>query len=284
MRHAFAQIPAGRIHYQTEGEGEPLLCLHQSIWSNWEYARLIPLLAKKYRVIAPDTIGFGKSDTAPIGWMIPDYANSILQFMDAIGVKKARLIGQHTGALLSVELTAAHPERFHKVVFSGLGLFNADFVPWSTNDPTGLWMITSMTQNLRERIANRSWPWQYEILMDGSHLLRWWTNQLHENPAAEMDGIQKAFIAVMEHWDKRGGNPFAALLAYDLTARARKVAVPSLLTVGTKDCFYPPICQNPEVMVGIIPGCTMKYIQDAGIMGLYTHPQEYARVILDFLA
>jgi pimeloyl-ACP methyl ester carboxylesterase len=124
----------------------------------------------------------------------------------------------------------------------------------------------------------------YVIPLDASHLLMMWSNQLHENPKAGMDGIQKATLALLEHWDKRAGNPFGALLAYDLEARARDVKVPSLLIVGTKDCFYPPVCQVPEVMVGIIPGCTMRYIEGAGIMGLYTHPEDYAKLILEYLA
>jgi pimeloyl-ACP methyl ester carboxylesterase len=272
------------IYYETEGKGEPLLCLHQSIWSSWEYSRAIPLLAKKYQVFAPDTIGFGKSDPAPHGWMIPDYANSILQFMDAVGIKKAKLVGAHTGALLGVELTAAHPKRFTKVAFSGLGLFDPDFVPWSQPDPTGLWQISTMTQNLRERIANRSRPFHYTIPMDGSHLLQIWSNQLHENPMAGMDGIQKAALALLEHWDKRAGNPFGALLAYDLENRAKEVKVPSLLIVGTKDCFYPPVCKVPEVMAGIIPNCGLKYVEGAGIMALYTHAEDYAKIILDYMA
>jgi pimeloyl-ACP methyl ester carboxylesterase len=282
MKHAYADLSCGQIYYDTAGEGEPLICLHQSIWSNWEFSKLIPLLAKKYRVVAPDTIGFGRSDPAPHGWMVLDYAKAVIEFMDVLGIKKAHFLGQHTGAFFGTEIAASFPQRINKIVFSGLGLFNLDFVPY-TPDPTGLWAISTVTQNVRERIANRSMPLNIPVTKDYTHIQSLWASQLHENPASSMDGIQKAFQGVFEFIDKRGGNPFAALLQFDMEARARQVKNPSLLTIGTKDCFYPPVCKPPEMMAGILPNCTMRYVEGAGIMGMYTHAEEYAKVILEFL-
>jgi len=285
MKHAYAEIPAGQIYYESEGTGEPLLCLHQSLWSSWEYDRLIPLLAKSYRVIAMDTMGFGRSDPAPQGWMMEDYINAIVQFLDTLGIEKTHLVGEHTGAMLSVAMAASHPERLNKVVLSGCGLMDPDFVPY-TPDSTGLWAVTTVTQNARERLANRSSAllfMGYEIPMDGSHLIRFWASQLHENPNAPMEGIQKAFIANMEHWDKRGWGVYRALYKFDLESHLPLIKNPTLSIVGTKDCFYPPVCKPPETSATIIPNCKLRYIEGAGIMGLYTHPEEYAKVILEFL-
>jgi len=64
----YTEVAAGdgtalRMHYVDEGEGEIFLCLHgQPSWS-YLYRKMIPLLTKAgYRVIAPDLVGFGKSD------------------------------------------------------------------------------------------------------------------------------------------------------------------------------------------------------------------------------
>jgi len=282
MKHAFAEIPSGQIYYETAGEGYPVVCLHQSIWSSWEFSKVIPILTRKYRVIAPDTIGFGKSDPAPQSWMIEDYAKTVIQFMDAVGIKKAHFVGQHTGATLSVEIAAAYPERVNKVVFSGLGIYDPDFVPY-TPDPTGLWALNTVTQNLRERTANRSLPAAgFPLTKNYTFMQSLWANQLHENPKAGMDGIQKGFLGVLEHVDKRSGNLFGALLQFNKVGRARQVMCPSLLTIGTKDCFYPPVCKPPEEMAAVLPNCTMKHVEGAGVMGQYTHAEEYARIIMEF--
>jgi pimeloyl-ACP methyl ester carboxylesterase len=52
VKGAYADIPEGRMHYRTEGDGEPLLLLHMSLGSSDEFTRTIPFLSNTYRVIA----------------------------------------------------------------------------------------------------------------------------------------------------------------------------------------------------------------------------------------
>jgi pimeloyl-ACP methyl ester carboxylesterase len=282
MKHGYIDLACGQMYREVEGTGYPVICLHQTIWSSWEYHKLIPLLSPEYRVIALDTMGFGRSDPAPFGWLIDDYGDTVIEALDKLEIEKAHFIGQHTGAFLSVAIAARHPDRINKIVLSGCGLFNPDFVPF-TPEPTGLWQVSTVTQNLRERIANRSGAPSYDIPLDGSHLIMRWANQLHENPAAPMDAIQKAFISLLEQFDKRGGAPFGALLKFDLEATAPLVQNPTLLTIGTKDCFYPPVCREPDAVAHLIPNCKVAWVEGAGIMSFYSHPREYAKLILDFL-
>src|SRR6266481_32803 len=58
-----------RMHYVDEGSGAPILLLHgEPDWS-YLYRRMIPVLARRFRVVAPDYIGFGRSDKpTDIGW------------------------------------------------------------------------------------------------------------------------------------------------------------------------------------------------------------------------
>jgi len=282
MKHAYADLSCGQIYYEEAGSGEPVICLHQTIWSTWEYQRLIPLLAKKFHVIAVDTMGFGRSDPAPVGWSVDDYGNSIFELMDKLGIKKAHFVGQHTGAFVATGMAAKHGDRMNKIALSGAGLFNLDFVPF-TPDPTGLWAVSTMTQNVRERIANRSLPMPDLTTRTGSHLIGFWANQLHENPKAPMEDIQKAFIALVEHFEKRGGGPFGALLKFDMEAAAKQVKNKCILMIGTKDCFYPPVTLEPEVIAHIIPDCKIAYVEDAGIMGFYSHADQFAKHIIKFL-
>jgi len=58
----YAGILGMRMHYLDEGRGDPILCLHgEPSWS-YLYRKLVPSLAKDHRVVAPDFIGFGRSD------------------------------------------------------------------------------------------------------------------------------------------------------------------------------------------------------------------------------
>ena len=59
MKRYFLDTPYGQIHYVVEGSGDPVILLHQSPRSIDEYAEVMPLLAREYRVTAMDTLGYG---------------------------------------------------------------------------------------------------------------------------------------------------------------------------------------------------------------------------------
>jgi pimeloyl-ACP methyl ester carboxylesterase len=97
-----------------------------------------------------------------------------------------------------------------------------------------------------------------------------------------MEGIQKAFTAFLEYVNHQSGSPLAGMAAFNMMERARQIARPAMLVVGTKDCFAPPVTRQPEYMASVIPNCYLKYVEGAGIIGMYTHADEYARICMDF--
>lgn len=74
MRRNFADTRFGQLHYVEEGEGHPVLLLHQTPRSWDEYREVIPLLSATCRVIAPDTLRFGCSDSPDEPWSIELFA------------------------------------------------------------------------------------------------------------------------------------------------------------------------------------------------------------------
>ena len=106
-----------QMHYVDEGEGETILALHgQPSWS-YLYRKFIPVL-KKYRFIAPDLIGFGKSDKI-VGWKNYSFElhfNSLVNFIDKLELNDITLVVQDWGGLLGLSLLGEFPERFKRVV------------------------------------------------------------------------------------------------------------------------------------------------------------------------
>lgn len=70
VRRAFAELAHCTIHYASAGAGRAVLLLHQTPRSWEEYRDVLPLLGRRYRAIAMDTIGFGDSSK-------PEWARSI---------------------------------------------------------------------------------------------------------------------------------------------------------------------------------------------------------------
>ena len=133
----YLQVPDGdggllRIHYVDEGprEAEPVLMMHgEPSWS-FLYRKMIPLfLGAGYRAVAPDLVGFGRSDKPADR---RDYTyNRHVEWMQAwleqADLKRITLVGQDWGGLIGLRLLAAHPERFARVVVANTGLPTGDF-------------------------------------------------------------------------------------------------------------------------------------------------------------
>ncbi|MEQ8859038.1 MAG: haloalkane dehalogenase [Pseudomonadales bacterium] len=133
----YVDVPDGqggrlRMHYLDEGQGEVVLCLHgQPTWS-YLYRKMIPPLTRAgYRVIAPDLIGFGRSDK-PSSRADYSYANHVLWvkgLLEALDLTGMTLFGQDWGGLIGLRLVAENPQRFARVVAANTGLPDAKDIP-----------------------------------------------------------------------------------------------------------------------------------------------------------
>lgn len=123
----FVDVGGLRIAYIDEGpqEAPPVLLMHgEPTWS-YLYRKMIPgLLAAGHRVIAPDLVGFGRSDK-PTRKQDYSYANHVawmVAWMDAVGLQHATLFCQDWGSLIGLRLVTHSPERFDRVVLANGGL------------------------------------------------------------------------------------------------------------------------------------------------------------------
>jgi haloalkane dehalogenase len=120
----YMEIDGKRIHYITEGEGDPILCLHGEPSWCYLYRKMIPTLQQQGKVIAPDFIGFGKSDKLP---KISDYSfklhyDMLHQFIEKLQLKNITLVVQDWGGLIGLSYAADHPEKFKGLVIMNTGL------------------------------------------------------------------------------------------------------------------------------------------------------------------
>ena len=117
---AFATTRHGKLHYQSAGDGKPLLLLHATPRSSEAYGNLIPLLAASHRVIAPDTLGFGASDPLPAEASIETLAASVVDLLDALAIDTAAVFGLHTGNKIAAAMAAGWPQRISALMLCGM--------------------------------------------------------------------------------------------------------------------------------------------------------------------
>ena len=107
---------AGYLHYRALGQGEPILMFHINQQSSAVYLELMQAMAPKYRAIAVDYPSYGNSDHIDFQPSLGDYAKWMVELMDGLGIKKAHVLGEATGAALCIEMAAKFPDRVNKVV------------------------------------------------------------------------------------------------------------------------------------------------------------------------
>jgi haloalkane dehalogenase len=127
----YVELPGLRIHYVEAGplEADPVVLMHgEPSWS-FLYRKLIPIIAGAgYRVIAPDLVGFGRSDKPAdrAAYTYQRHVDWMWATLDSMGLERMTLVGQDWGGLIGLRLVAEHPERFARVVAANTGLPTGD--------------------------------------------------------------------------------------------------------------------------------------------------------------
>ena len=136
FRPNYLQVPDGeggslRVHYLDEGPrtAEPVLLMHGEPSWCYLYRKMIPVLAGAgYRAVAPDLVGFGRSDKPAelSDYTYQRHVDWMQAVFDQLNLTGITLVCQDWGGLIGLRLVADHPERFARVVVANTGLPTGD--------------------------------------------------------------------------------------------------------------------------------------------------------------
>lgn len=135
----YAEVPSGdggtlRVHYLDEGprDAAPVLMMHGEPSWCYLYRKMIPPIAgASYRAIAPDLIGFGRSDKPAkrSDYTYQRHVDWMAAFIEELDLQDATLVGQDWGGLIGLRLVAEHSDRFERVVAANTFLPTGDMPP-----------------------------------------------------------------------------------------------------------------------------------------------------------
>ncbi len=128
----FVDIDYGQMHLRISKPPKnvhfPLVCLHMSPKSGRFFARFMDEMSRDRIVVAPDYPGMGESDPPPAEppVTIQDYARSVWQALDTLGLDQVDLLGHHTGSMVAAEMANQQPKRVHRIVMISALVLNPE--------------------------------------------------------------------------------------------------------------------------------------------------------------
>jgi pimeloyl-ACP methyl ester carboxylesterase len=130
-----AEINGVKLHYMTAGHGTPLILLHGYAETSLMWKPIIPVLAERFTVIAPDLPGIGDSDIPADGLDMKSAAVHIHDLAKSLGVQKAEVVGHDIGLMVAYAYAAQFPTEVTKLVLMDAFLPGVEGWEAVYNDP-----------------------------------------------------------------------------------------------------------------------------------------------------
>jgi pimeloyl-ACP methyl ester carboxylesterase len=277
VRYLKTPVDGTNIFYREAGsrDAPKLLLLHGFPSSSHMFRDLIPLLADRFHIVAPDLPGFGLSDLPGPGLTFDRIAQAIGRFTEVIGFDRYALYVFDYGAPTGFRLAVNHPERVTAIITQN-GNAYVEGLSDGWNPIRAYWENNSRANReaLRQFLAPETTIWQY-------------THGVPDPTAVSPDGysLDNFYLGrqgVAEVQLDLFGDYKSNVALYPEFQRYFRTHRPPLLAVwGKNDPFFLP--PGAEAFKRDIPEATVRFF-DTGHFALETHAGEIAAAIREFLA
>ena len=256
----FVENLGARIFWDEEGSGAPLLLIMGLGWPSQAWHRLRPVLSEKYRTIALDNRGVGKSDVAPGPYSITQMAADAAAVLNAARVNAAHIFGVSMGGMIAQEFALQYPNKVRSLILGCTAAGGPDAV---RAEDEALRVLMTRGPDL-EQFARAINPFIYDA---GTS-----PQLVEEDTAARLK------------WYASGDGYFAqlqAVMAWEAYSRIAQISAPTLVIHGENDRLVP--AENGRRIAARIPGAKLVIIPGASHIFTTDQPAAAQAAILDFL-
>lgn len=259
---AFTVNQGVKIYWDEEGSGDPLLLVMGLGYPSDAWYRTRPVLAQKYRTIALDNRGVGRTDMPPGPYPIPVMASDAAAVLDAAGVDKAHVFGISMGGMIAQEFAIEHPQRVRSLV---LGCTAAGGPRAVRAEAAANEMMMARGKMTSEEAAQAAVPFIYD---PGTP-----RKLIDEDIAKRRPWFPKseAYVAQLQ-----------GILAWECFSRLSRIASPTLVIHGEHDRLVPP--GNGQLIAENIRGAELVMLPHASHIFTTDQPEVAQTAILKFLA
>jgi len=259
------------------GSGPPLLLVHGIGDSSETWAGVMPALAEKYTVIAPDLLGHGESAKPRADYAIAAYACGMRDLLTALGVDRVSVVGHSLGGGIAMQFAYQFPERCERLVLvaaAGMGrdvhpVFRLASGPGAT---VGMYLLTRQPVRMAVRLAAPL------VRAAGGAGLGPDLDYAVQRYEAFADGTaRRAFLRTIRAGVDLSGQ---AITMLDRAYLARHL--PTLIIWGTRDGIIP--FEHAEVARSALPGSRLEIFEGAGHLPHQDDPERFVKVVEGFLS
>lgn len=261
----------GAIKYIDKGSGDVIVLLHGIPTSGWLYRKMIDELSKTHRVIVPDMLGFGSSDS-PKGYAIyseDKHAERLLALMDYLSITTWTHVMHDAGGLWTWELFKKEPNRINKLIILNTIIYEDGFKPPIRFKP-GFVAKTAM--------------WSYRNGITTNLMLnKLFKEGLTKNTLNKID--VEGYKKPLKEGKTRGMYYFFSKTCNDLTnynAIVSKIKIPIAVIWGENDSFLSWSAQSKTVSKDLNISMENIHILDAKHFIQEEQPNIITKIILDF--
>ena len=268
-----ADIDGGKLHYLSAGEGENVILLHGYAETSLMWKPIIPQLAERFRVIAPDLPGIGDSAIPADGLNMKIAANRIHALAQSLGVKKARVVGHDIGLMVAYAYATQFPSEVEKLVVMDAFLPGVD--GWeSVYDNPALWHFR----------FNGPTP---EKLVEGRERIyfeHYWNDFAAHKDRSIPEANRKAYTAAYARPGRMRAS-WAYFISFPQTAKdfaqlsQTKLTIP-VLSIGGEKSLGLVLAEQMKLVASDV---TIVVIPDTGHWILEESPKETTDALLKFL-
>jgi pimeloyl-ACP methyl ester carboxylesterase len=264
-----------RFSYRAAGSGPLLVLIHGIAGSSATWQEVLPRLAERYTVVAPDLLGHGQSAKPRTDYSLGAYASAVRDLLGALGYERGTILGHSLGGGVAMQFAYQFPERCERMVLvssGGLGhelhlLLRAAALPGAE------WVLPLLcSSGLRDAV-----DWTARLLgraglRAGPDLEEIWRSFVS---LADADARQAFIHTVRTVIDIQGQRASAADRLY-LAAE-----LPTLIIWGEHDPLIP--VAHASAAHASIPGSRLEIFQNAGHFPYRDDPRRFVNVLVDFL-
>jgi len=269
-------VDGHRLVYRTAGAGPLLLLVHGMAGSALTWRHVMPSLAERFAVLAPDLLGQGESDKPRGEYSLGVHANMLRDLMDVLGHERATLVGQSLGGGVALQFAHQFPERCARMVLVDSGGFGQEvtfYLRMLTLPGFEAAFPLLCTPRLREagnriaswlgRIGVRSTPARQEV----------WRSYGSLADAASRHAFFRSLRGVIDF----GGQALSARGMLHQMAQ-----LPTLIVWGAQDPFIP--VSQAIAAHEAIPGSRLEIFEGVGHYPHCEAPERFVELLVDFMA